>query len=254
VTSPPSPSRSRKGDAACVAAADLARAAAIEVAGADRVGEHLGHDVEGERVVTHFFDCTTAGYRGWRWSVTVVRASRAKIVTVDECVLLPGPEAILAPPWVPWDERLEPADIGPGDLLPTADDDPRLESAYSELGPGRARMLSAWGRDEAADRWREGSGGPETEISRAAPLRCETCGFLVALAGPLGRVFGVCANERAPFDGQVVSYDHGCGAHSEVRIGQFQPAVSRPVLDTLSHDLVSSGPADVAADEELGHS
>jgi hypothetical protein len=155
---------------------------------------------------------------------------------------------------VPWDERLEPADLGPGDLLPTADDDARLESAYPEAGPGPARMLSAWGRDEAADRWREGSGGPDTEISRAAPFRCETCGFLVALEGPLGRVFGVCANERAPFDGQVVSYDHGCGAHSEVRVGQPQPVAPRPVLDTLSHELVSSGSAGAADDEELGHS
>ncbi|HEX6578971.1 MAG TPA: DUF3027 domain-containing protein [Jiangellaceae bacterium] len=253
MTSAPSPSRSRKGDAACVAAADLARVAAIEVAGAERVGEHLGHDVEGDRVVTHYFDCTTAGYRGWRWSVTVARAARAKVVTVDECVLLPGPEAILAPAWVPWDERLEPADLGPGDLLPTAADDPRLESAYPPLGLGRARMLSVWGRDEAADRWREGSGGPHTEISRAAPLRCETCGFLVALAGALGHVFGVCANERAPFDGQVVSYDHGCGAHSEVRVGQTVPVVPGPVLDTLSHEPVPAAPAE-SADEELGHS
>ncbi len=270
VASAPSPSRSRKGDAACIEAVDVARAAAIDVARADLVGEHLGHDVEGERVVTHFFDCTTEGYRGWRWSVTVARASRAKVVTVDECVLLPGPEAILAPPWVPWDERLEPADLGPGDLLPTADDDPRLLPGYTgadddpdpdasravtdELGLGRARVLSPWGRDDAADRWRDGTGGPDTEISRAAPFRCETCGFLVPLAGALGRVFGVCANERAPFDGQVVSYDHGCGAHSEVRVGQPLPAVAGPVFDTLSHELVPNVPVEAAADEELGHS
>ncbi|MEV4007186.1 DUF3027 domain-containing protein, partial [Actinomadura sp. NPDC049753] len=29
-------------------------------------------------------------YVGWRWAVTVTRASRAKNVTVSECVLLPG--------------------------------------------------------------------------------------------------------------------------------------------------------------------
>lgn len=263
-------SRSRKADAACVEAVDLARAAAVEAAGADQVGQYLGHDVEDERVVTHYFDCTALGYRGWRWSVTVTRASRAKAVTVDECVLLPGHDAVLAPRWVPWEERVEPDDLGPGDLLPTPDDDPRLVPGYTgadedldpeasravtdELGLGRARVLSAWGRDDAAERWREGIGGPDTEIAQAAPMPCATCGFLVPLAGALGRVFGVCANERTPFDGRVVAHDHGCGAHSEIRVGHALPAVSPPIFDTLSHDLVPGEPIETDPDEELGHS
>ncbi len=86
---------------------------------------------EGDRVVTHYFGCRELGYRGWRWAVTVARASRAKIVTVDEVVLLPGPDAVLAPEWVPWSERLRPGDLGPGDLLPTEADDPRLEPGYT---------------------------------------------------------------------------------------------------------------------------
>ena len=88
-------------------AVELARAAATEQAGRDNVGDHLGHAVEDDRVVTHYFAATARGYWGWRWSVTLARASRSKVVTVDECVLLPGPNAILAPPWVPWDERVE---------------------------------------------------------------------------------------------------------------------------------------------------
>ena len=191
------------------------------MAGSGQVGNHLGYDAEEDRLVTHYFGCSSHGYRGWRWSVTVTRASRSKIVTVDECVLLPVPDAVLAPAWVPWDERVEPADLGPGDLLPTAADDPRLVPGYTgadeevdagdarrvtdELGLGRIRVLSPEGRDDAADRWLSGAGGPETEIARAAPLPCATCGFLVPLAGALGRVFGACANERSPFDGQVVS-------------------------------------------------
>ena len=51
------------------------------------MGEHLGHETEGERVVSHYFACTRAGYRGWRWSVTVARAPRQKAVTFDEVVL-----------------------------------------------------------------------------------------------------------------------------------------------------------------------
>ncbi len=95
------------------------------------VGEHSGLVSEGDRVVTHFFECKEFGYRGWRWAVTVARASRAKLVTLDEVVLLPGPDALQAPEWVPWSERLRPGDMGPGDLLPTDAEDLRLEPGYS---------------------------------------------------------------------------------------------------------------------------
>ncbi|MGV9815308.1 DUF3027 domain-containing protein [Streptomyces cellulosae] len=123
--------RSRTPDRLCAEAVDLARAAAEEAAAPGVVGEHEGMVSEGDRVVTHYFGCRELGYRGWRWAVTVARASRAKIVTVDEVVLLPGPDAVLAPEWVPWSERLRPGDLGPGDLLPTEADDPRLEPGYT---------------------------------------------------------------------------------------------------------------------------
>ncbi|MGI5455779.1 DUF3027 domain-containing protein [Streptomyces sp. CA-249302] len=123
--------RSRTTDRLCAEAVDLARAAAEEAAAPGVVGEHSGLTSEGDRVVTHFFECKELGYRGWRWAVTVARASRAKIVTLDEVVLLPGPDALLAPEWVPWSERLRPGDMGPGDLLPTDAEDLRLEPGYS---------------------------------------------------------------------------------------------------------------------------
>ncbi|MER5752997.1 DUF3027 domain-containing protein [Streptomyces sp. NPDC002088] len=123
--------RSRTPDRLCAEAIDLARAAAEEAAAPGVVGEHVGLVSEGDRVVTHFFGCKELGYRGWRWAVTVARASRAKVVTLDEVVLLPGPDAVLAPEWVPWSERLRPGDMGPGDLLPTEADDLRLEPGYS---------------------------------------------------------------------------------------------------------------------------
>ena len=66
---------------------------------------------------------------------------------------------------------------------------------------------------------------------------------MVGLSGPLGRVFGVCANEYAPDDGRVVSVDHGCGAHSEGGPGAGSPvpdAVS-PAVDELGYDMMTTG-------------
>ncbi|MEU9011127.1 DUF3027 domain-containing protein [Streptomyces sp. NPDC048479] len=123
--------RSRTPDRLCAEAVDLARSAAEEAAAPGVVGEHVSLVSEGDRVVTHFFEAKEPGYRGWRWAVTVTRASRAKIVTLDETVLLPGPDSLLAPEWVPWSERLRPGDLGPGDLLPTEAEDLRLEPGFT---------------------------------------------------------------------------------------------------------------------------
>ncbi|MET7359356.1 DUF3027 domain-containing protein [Streptomyces sp. NPDC005562] len=125
------PRTPRTPDRLCAEAVGLARAAAEEAAAPGVVGEHVEVVVEGDRVVTHLFECKEFGYRGWRWAVTVARASRAKVVTLDETVLLPGSDALLAPEWVPWSERLRPGDMGPGDLLPTDAEDLRLEPGYS---------------------------------------------------------------------------------------------------------------------------
>ena len=207
------------------------------------MGEHLGVQVEGERVATHLFACTRRGYRGWRWSVTVARASRQKQVTVDEVVLIPSEDAIVAPEWVPYKERIQPGDLSPGDLLPVEEDDERLVPTYSfgeddltdddraqiravarELGLGRVRTLSPEGRDQAAQRWYDGDAGPDAPLAQAAPEPCRTCGFLLRVSGSLSETFGVCANGNANDDGRVVSFDHGCGAHSEVTLAEEAPA------------------------------
>jgi hypothetical protein len=182
------------------------------------------------RIVTHAFAATLPGYTGWYWAVTLARAPRMKSATVDEVVLLPGADALLAPPWVPWQERLRPGDLSPGDLLPPVTDDPRLVPAYIdssdpavedvafELGLGRARVMSREGRIDAAERWYDGDGGPESSMARQAPAHCGTCGFLLPLAGSLRAGFGVCGNEMTATDGRVVSVEFGCGAHSEAAV------------------------------------
>src|SRR5689334_17683795 len=96
LTVSPVRSRNREPDESCVQAVDLAREAAAQVAGTGRIGEHVGADAEGDRVVTHLFASLDPAYRGWRWAVTLARASRAKTATVSEVVLLPGPDSILA--------------------------------------------------------------------------------------------------------------------------------------------------------------
>jgi hypothetical protein len=104
--------------------------------------------------------------------------------------------------------------------------------------PPRARVLSAIGRDDTALRWYTSEHGPKTPLASAAPGLCSGCGFFVRLGGPLGRVFGVCANEYAPDDGRVVSLDHGCGAHSEGVTAATADQSLRPVIDELGYDLV----------------
>ncbi|MFI7383417.1 DUF3027 domain-containing protein [Streptomyces sp. NPDC049813] len=174
--------RSRTPDRLCAEAVDLARTAAEEAAAPGVVGEHVDMVVEGDRVVTHLFECKEFGYRGWRWAVTVARASRAKYVTLDETVLLPGPDSLLAPEWVPWSERLRPGDMGPGDLLPTEADDLRLEPGYTgEDGPPPNSPLSAEMAELVEAEDAEVTAGPVGELP-VAPAR----GSIAAVAEELG--------------------------------------------------------------------
>jgi hypothetical protein len=245
-------SRTIKPDATCLAAVDLAREAAVDTAEAIGVGQYLGAQADDDRVVSHFFACPHPAYTGWRWSVTVARASRAKVVTIDEVVLLPGQDAIIAPAWVPWRDRIQPGDLSPGDLLPTDEDDPRLVPTYlagdvseewersvvDEIGLGRSRVLSLEGRELASQRWYESEQGPDSPLAQSAPGHCVGCGFLVRLAGPLSETFGVCANEFANDDGRVVALNHGCGAHSEAQLRkkQLPPPLPDHVFDSVSVD------------------
>ncbi len=263
----------RPADALCAAAVDLARAAVVETAG-DVAGDHLGVVADGERLVTHSFASTERGYVGWRWAVTLARAPRAKNVTVSEISLLPGGDALVAPEWLPWSERLRPGDLGVGDMLATAPDDDRLVPGYTaddrevadpavdavafELGLGRPRVMSWLGRLEAAERWYDGDRGPQAPIALSAPAHCGTCGFYLPLAGSLRAMFGACANEFAPDDARVVAADHGCGAHSEALVETpALPEAGLVFADDADLEVVSepaAGAQDEADTESLGHS
>jgi hypothetical protein len=243
-------------DGVLTAAVDLARDAANVEAGGDWVGDHLEVAMEDERLATHLFACTNPAYRGWRWAVTITRADGFDDITITDAVLLPGPDSLIAPAWVPWAERVRPGDLGPGDVLPTSANDLRLVPGFTdedsleglsslaplspgmwELGLGRARVLSVLGRDEATERWEEGDFGAESPMAKAAGQPCGTCGFLMILGGTLGQAFGVCANSFAPADGRVVALNYGCGAHSEVEGGESEN-IAVVVTDEESWDNV----------------
>ena len=214
-------------------ALDLAKKAAVEDAGkSEYVGEFYSVDSDEERIATYLFEAKLPGYHGWRWGVTVAKIDDASKPTICDVVLLPGTQALLAPNWVPYSQRIQPGDLGIGDVVPTEADDERLTQTYAalpgeeeldntqifEFGLTRARVISIVGRDMASKRWYDGDRGPRAPIAQAAPKPCSSCGFFIPIAGSLGGAFGVCSNAISPEDARVVSFDHGCGAHSEALI------------------------------------
>lgn len=234
-----------------VDAVERARAVAAEeaaergYAAAAVVGAHVETITDDEYAVSHRFAADVPGYRGWYWEVTLSSAGEGFPVTVSEAMLRPGPDALVAREWVPWERRVRPGDLGIGDIFPTDEDDLRLAPGYlqsddpvveevaRDVGLGRARVLSRLGRLEAAERWQSGEFGPRADMARSVKEACGTCGFYQPLAGSLSAAFGVCCNEIAPADGRVVNVEYGCGAHSEIRVAQ---GASIPVAELVYDD------------------
>ncbi len=104
-----------KPDAFLAEATEAARAAVREIAADENIGPHTAVRSEGVRTVTHLFECTMPGYVGWQWFATVTRTSRSRDATVNEVGLLPTNDSVLAPPWVPWAERVRPEDAKSGE-------------------------------------------------------------------------------------------------------------------------------------------
>lgn len=198
----------------------------------EKVGAHSGVESSDEQYETHFFETSLTGYPDWRWAVTLAFVDENSQPTVCDVVLLPGPDALLPPKWIPYHERVLPEDVLPGTVVPTSADDARLVPGYAalpadeeldatqlwELGLGRVRVLSPIGRDMASDRWIAGEYGPDAEFAKSAPKACASCAFFLPIAGSLRNAFGVCANGISPADGHVVAVNYGCGAHSEALV------------------------------------
>lgn len=240
---------------------DLARAAIAEVADSDaHIGPLLAVDTIDEVTVVRFASLHP-GYPGWHWSAALV--GDESHATVNEVWMEPGEGALTVPEWKPWSERVRPGDLGAGDIVPTAPDDPRLMPGYAhledldedlpgqwELGLGRERVLSEEGVADAIDRWQRGDDGPASQIARLADHQCSTCAWLLPIGGRIGQAFGVCAHDLSPSDGHVVALDHGCGAHSAVEVEPTPVPVTEMLVDDheyVSVDRGASAPADAVA-------
>lgn len=122
--------RAPKLDALLAEATEAAREALAELAEDGQIGEHRGTTADDDRLVTHRFAAELAGYRGWEWFATLARAPRSRQITVCEIGLLPGAEAIVAPDWVPWSDRVSAEEKARLDAI-AAGEDP--EQALQQL-------------------------------------------------------------------------------------------------------------------------
>lgn len=83
----------------------LALQALAEVTDPASVGELIDLVEPAPGVRDLIFACRLPGYVAWRWTVSTAQVGDAE-PTVLEVALLPGDGALVAPPWVPWAERL----------------------------------------------------------------------------------------------------------------------------------------------------
>ena len=241
-TPTPGPTRSRRiWSPLLTAAVDAAQAAVVEFSG-DTVGEYLSVTFEDTAAATHRFwptsPVTAAGSGRW-WSRRIPVPTTPRSAKWCWCA---GPTALLAPQWVPWDQRIKPGDLGPGDLLAPPADDPRLVRGMcsavtrpSTTSPPRSVSAVGGCSANGAARtprsiWHDGEYGPDSAMARATRRVCRDCGYLLPLAGTLGTMFGVCANEFAA-DGHVVDFTRLRCAFRHSRAGRCGLTAVRPYDD-----------------------
>ncbi len=141
-------------------------------------------------------------------------------------------------PTTPDDVRLVPGYTG-GELA--ADTDPaeasQLRAVVAELGLGRERVLSIEGRDEAAERWLAGPGGPDNAMTQQAPAHVPDLRLLRRHQRRRSDGCSACAptnSHRAT--AQWSAFEHGCGGHSDVVEPSKGVDLSLPIWDTISVD------------------
>ncbi|MGN5734627.1 DUF3027 domain-containing protein [Arthrobacter psychrochitiniphilus] len=122
-----------KPDAFLATDVDTARDAVLTIADGAFIGKHLGARSEGVRCVSHLFESLQPGYAGWVWFASLSRIARGKYSTVNEVGMLPTESSVLAPPWVPWSDRVRPEDRQEEEEAAAA-----LAAAHGPAGHGHA--------------------------------------------------------------------------------------------------------------------
>lgn len=246
----------------------VARSALAEVTDSAHIGAFVETQPTTQHTAIVTFVSTMPGYKNWKWLVMLSWLD-AKHLTIDEVAMVPTDEALVAPAWVPWSQRVEAGDLGVGDELPYQALDPALAPGYAQaeldviddqetlrpfwwsLGLGRERVLSATGRELAAARWAAGEYSATAIMAKVAQGKCIGCGYFNPLAGSLGSAFGACTNAVSPADGKVVAANFGCGAHSETDAAEeLVPTIELVYDDTYDQGLSVADDVDVDVESE----
>ena len=131
--------RSSTPDRVLAEAVETARAGILQIAAPAQIGQDHQVRAEEDRLVTHLFSCTVKGYRGWYWFATLARVPRGKVATVCELGLIPGEQALLAPEWVPWADRVHPEEFE----AERSEQEQQKSQAEESGESGEQRQLSA---------------------------------------------------------------------------------------------------------------
>ncbi|GEO95866.1 DUF3027 domain-containing protein [Kocuria turfanensis] len=151
----PARRRAPKQDALLIADVATARAGVEQIAEPSQIGPGHRVRVEEDRLVVHLFECALPGYRGWNWFASLARAPRSKTATVCEVGLLPGEDALLAPEWVPWSERVSPEEKAQEEQERAEED---AAAAPADPAPGTAAEEPAAGGDGSGSGPQDGTG------------------------------------------------------------------------------------------------
>ena len=85
---------------------ELALEALTESSPKGSVGAFVSETETSKGVLELKFENKMRGYAGWFWFVTLTQIDKRKPLMVSEINLMAGEDAMLAPAWVPWAERL----------------------------------------------------------------------------------------------------------------------------------------------------
>lgn len=69
-------------------------------------GDFISETEPAKGVIELRYLCQMRGYNGWHWLLTLTQPDKRKPATFSELNLVASEDALLAPEWVPWTERL----------------------------------------------------------------------------------------------------------------------------------------------------